>query len=116
MDFITSAIISSAAYDIVKHGFSITAARIKEELGSWITQDTVADQIAEQLSKLEITDEHSHIAIERKIDKVPEIRQLMEKINADISTVAPSTVTTVNQNHSGTGDNVAGNKISHVGS
>lgn len=113
MDFITSAIISSAAYDIVKHGFLITADKVKERLGRWITQDVVAVQVAEQLLKLEITDEHSPIAIERRIDKSPELAQLMQQINAHISTVAPSSITTVNQTHSGSGDNIAGHKISY---
>lgn len=113
MDFITSAIISNAAYDIVKHGFLITAGKLKERLGRWINEDVVAEQVALQLAKLEITDEHSPVAIERRIDKSPEFGQLMQQINAHIATVAPSTITTVNQTHSGSGDNVAGNKISY---
>jgi len=115
MDFITTAIISNAAYDIVKHGFLITKDKVKEGLSRWITEDAVAEQLAEQLAKLEITDEHSPIAIERRIDKSPELDALIRQINAHVATVAPSTITTVNQTHNGSGDNVAGNKISYKG-
>lgn len=113
MDFITSAIISSAAYDVVKHGFLFTAGKIKKHLGRWITEDAVAEQLAEQLTKLGITDEHSPIAIERRIDQSLELGALIRQINAHVATVAPSTITTVNQTHSGSGDNVAGHKISY---
>jgi hypothetical protein len=113
MDFITSAILSSAAYDIVKAGFLITTDMVREKLGRWITQDTVAAEVADQLNQLGITDEHSPIAIERRIDKSPELSQLIEKINANITTLASCTITTVNQHHSGSGDNVAGNKIQY---
>ncbi|HHJ1297421.1 MULTISPECIES: GapS6a family protein [Pseudomonas] len=113
MDFITSAIISNAAYEIVRDGFLLTADKLKERLGRWISQDAVAAQVAEQLAKLEITDEHTPIAIERRIDKSQEFGQLIQQINAQVATVAPSTITTVNQHHSGSGDNVAGHKISY---
>lgn len=113
MDVITSAIISNAAYDIVKHGFLITTEKVKERLGRWITEDVVAARVAEELGKLEITDEQSPVAIERRIDKSPGLGQLMQQINAHVATVAPSTITTVNQNHSGSGDNIAGHKISY---
>ncbi|MCS5516963.1 hypothetical protein NWF32_24735 [Pseudomonas qingdaonensis] len=113
MDFITSAIISGVAYDIVKDGFLITADAVKEKLGRWIIQDAVAAEVAAQLSGLGITDELSLIAIERRIDAKPELGRLIERINSNLSIVAPSSVTTVCQTHSGSGDNVAGNKISY---
>lgn len=113
MDFISSAILSGAAYDIVKAGVLITADKVTEKLGRWITQDTVAAQVAAQLNQLGITDELSPIGIERRIDKSPELGQLIEQINAHVATVAPSTITTVNQHHNGSGDNVAGNKIQY---
>lgn len=111
MDFITSAILSSAAYDIVKAGFVITADRIKEKLGRWIIQDTVAAQVSAQLNQMGITDELSPIGIERRIDSSLAFNKLIEQINAHVATLAPSTINTVNQHHSGSGDNVAGNKI-----
>ncbi|MCE1058443.1 hypothetical protein LU646_11195 [Pseudomonas alloputida] len=113
MDFITSTIISSAVYDLVKHGVLITASSVKERLGRWISHDVVAEQVAEQISKLGITDELSPIGIERRIDSSAELGRLIQQINASVATVAPSTITTVNQTHSGSGDNVAGHKIQY---
>ncbi len=113
MDFITSTIISGAVYDIIKHGLVITADTVKEKLGRWITQDAIAAEVAEQLSTLGITDELSPVGIERRVDANPELCQLIERINLNLAVSAPSTITTVNQTHSGSGDNVAGNKISY---
>ncbi|MOA46408.1 hypothetical protein D3C78_1689140 [compost metagenome] len=88
------------------------ADKIKEQLGRWITQDAVAEQMGEQLNTLGISDDLSPIGIERRIDKSPELSQLIHQINAHAVTVAPSHITTVNQTHSGSGDNVAGHKFS----
>ncbi|MCK2124813.1 hypothetical protein [Pseudomonas sp. PNPG3] len=111
MDAFTSTMLTSAAYDIVKHGFQITSEAIRQRLGQWITQDVIASEVAEQLCKLGITDELSPIGIERRIEATPELLQLIQRINANPAVVAPSSITTVNQHHSGSGDNVAGNKI-----
>ncbi|PEI10171.1 hypothetical protein CRM86_20665 [Pseudomonas putida] len=98
--------LTNAAYEIVSHGFKITADAIKSRLGQWITQDAVASEVAEQLSKLGITDELSHVGIQRRIEAQPELLRLIQGINASTAIVAPSSITTLNQSHTGSGDNV----------
>lgn len=111
MDFITTGIIASSAYDLLKRGLTLSAERIKNCLGQWIKDDVVAEAVAEELAKLGINDEMSEVAIARRLEKSPEVTGLIHDINAKVAVVAPSTITNVTQTHSGTGDNVAGNKI-----
>ncbi|MGN2430680.1 GapS6a family protein [Pseudomonas syringae] len=113
MDFITTGIIANSAYDVFKNGLTLTAQSIKERLGKWIKDDVLAEAIAAELAKLEVNDEMSEVAIIRRLDASQAFQGLVRDINAQAALVAPSQVNTVNQNHSGSGDNVAGNKISH---
>lgn len=111
MDFITTGIIASSVYDVFKHGLKLSAEKLKERLGQWIKDDVVAEAVAQELSKLEIDDGMSEIAITRRLDQSPVITGLIRDINAKVAVVAHSTITNVTQTHSGSGDNVAGNKI-----
>jgi hypothetical protein len=111
MDFITTGIIASTVYDVLKHGASLSARVVKERLGKWIREDVVAEAVASELSKLQITDELSEVAINRRLEQSATISSLIRDINANSTVVAPSSVTHVIQTHSGSGDNVAGNKV-----
>ena len=111
MDFITTAIIANSAYDIFKSGLKLSAARLKEHLGKWLNEDVVAEAIAAELTKLGLNDEMSEMAITRRIEQSPEIVNLVRDINAAVAASASSRINRVTQNHSGSGDNVAGNKI-----
>mgnify|MGYP003654782396 CR=1 FL=1 len=111
MDFITTAIIANSAYDIFKSGLKLSAARLKEHLGKWLKEDVIAEAVAAELAKLGLNDEMSELAIARRIEQSPEIANLVRDINAVAAVSAPSTINRVTQNHSGSGDNVAGNKI-----
>lgn len=111
MDFITTAIIGNAAYEILKTGFVLSAGKLKERLGQWIKDEVVAESVAAELIRLGVNDEMSEIAIARRIEQSPVITSLIHDINANASVVASSSITTVTQTHSGSGDNVAGNKI-----
>lgn len=111
MDFITTTIIANSVYDIFKCGLKLSAAKLKERLGQWIKEDVVAEAVATELSKLEINDEMSELAIARRIEQSPEMAQLIREINATAEVSAPSMISKVTQHHTGSGDNVAGNKI-----
>lgn len=111
MDFITTAVIGNAAYEILKRGLVLSAGILKDRLGQWIREDVVADAVAAELINLGINDEMSEVAIARRIEQSPVIQSLIHDINANASVVAQSANTNVTQNHSGSGDNVAGNKI-----
>ena len=111
MDFITTGIIASSVYDVLKHGLKLSAGMLKERLGQWIKEDIVAEAVVEELTKLGIYDEMSEVAIARRLEQSPAMTGLVRDINAKVAIVATSTITTVTQTHSGSGDNVAGNKI-----
>lgn len=111
MDFITSGIIASSAYDIFKHGLKLTGQSLKERLAQWIKDDVLADTVAEELAKLKISDEMSEIAITRRLDESADFQGLIRSINTQAALFAPSQINTVTQTHTGSGDNVAGNKI-----
>lgn len=103
MPFLTEVIVAGVLYDLLKHGFTLTAENIKEKLKTWVLNDNNAQAISAEIVKLELNDEMSEKAIQHKIASS---EQLMELINA----VKPST-TTIIQTHNGTGDNIGGNKI-----
>ncbi|AKK00485.1 hypothetical protein VM99_21295 [Pseudomonas chlororaphis] len=111
MDFITTGIIASSVYDVFKHGLKLSAEKLKERLGQWIKEDVVAQALAEELTKLGIDNSMSEIAIAQRLDQSPAMTGLIREINAKVAIVATSTITNVTQTHTGSGDNVAGNKI-----
>ncbi len=75
-----------------------SADKIKEQLGRWITQDAVAEQVSERLNKLGISHDPSPIGIERRIDKSLEFSQLIHQINAHAVTAVASHITAANLN------------------
>lgn len=111
MDFITTGVIASTVYDVLKHGLKLTAGLLKDRLGQWIKEEMVAEAVAAELSKLDLHDGLSEKAISQQLDQSPAISTIIREINAKTATFAPSNVTTVNQAHSGSGDNIGGNKI-----
>jgi hypothetical protein len=111
MDFITTGVITSTVYDVLKHGLKLSAGVLKDRLGQWLKEDVIAEAVASELSKLDLHDGLSEKAISQQIDQSQAISTLIRDINAQAALIAPSTITTVNQTHSGSGDNVGGNKI-----
>lgn len=111
MDFITTGVIASTVYDLLKHGLKLSADVLKDRLGQWIKENVVVEAVADELSKLDLHDGLSEKAISQQLDQSQTISTLIRDINAKATLVAPSTITTVNQTHSGSGDNVGGNKI-----
>lgn len=104
MEFLSSVILSGFVYDMLKHQISITATSIKEKLKDWIVDEAVAPALAEEIEKLSLNDEMSEKTIERKLLNSGEIQKIL-------SSIKPNNTTVITQNHSGTGDNVGGNKI-----
>jgi hypothetical protein len=103
MPFLTEVIVAGVLYDLLKHGFTLTAGSIKRNLKDWVLSDDSAQAISEEIVKLNLTEDMSEKVIQKKITSS---EQLMELIN----TVKPAT-TTIIQTHNGTGDNIGGNKV-----
>lgn len=104
MDFLTSTILSGIAYDMIKCGVLLSTDNLKEHLKNWIINDSELVVISNELNKLELNDEMSETAIEKRINN-SELRLLLETIKP----VHENNI--INQYHSGTGDNVGRDKI-----
>ncbi|MES9902461.1 MAG: hypothetical protein ABW168_07235 [Sedimenticola sp.] len=106
MEFITSAVLSGILYDMLKHGVVISAGSVKEKLKDWVVGDIIAPALSDELNKLNLNDELSESAIEKRIDQSSNILELISKIKK------VENVTTIIQSHSGSGDNIGRDKVS----
>ena len=104
MEFITTTILSGVIYDILKRGVFLTKDVLANNLKKWLMDDATLEKLTVKLQELNLNDEMSEKAIEREINSSNGIKELLSKIsahNVDIDI----------QIHSGTGDNIIGNKI-----
>lgn len=108
MEFMTSAILSGILYDGFVKGARISTGFLKEKLQDWLFDDALLEGLANKLKELNL-DELGQPAIKKRIETNPDIIKYMQNIKQEQS------INQVNQNHYGTGDNVAGNKIINNG-
>jgi len=107
VEFITGAVLSGILYDMLKYQVGLTAGNIKHKLQGWLIDDSIANAIETELAKLQLSNEMSESAITAKLDSSDKLIALLKEIK-------PTIQTTITQTHSGTGDNVAGDKtINH---
>lgn len=104
MEFLSAAVLSGIVYDLIKHQVQITAESLKDKLRGWVVDEAVAPALAVELERLELNDEMSEKAIERQIAESKDIQSILHNI-------VPNTTNVIIQHHSGTGDNIGGNKI-----
>ncbi|CAH3600518.1 TPA: hypothetical protein JD893_23420 [Citrobacter freundii] len=107
MDFVTSTLLSGIIYDGFKHGVGITAEFLKEKLQRWVIDDSLLDKLSNKINDLNLED-FSENVIERKLNESSEIQGVLSLIQP-----CQNNIGTVTQNHSGSGDNIVGNKIIH---
>ncbi|WGL96310.1 GapS6a family protein [Arsenophonus nasoniae] len=108
MEFLTSTILSGMLYDGFSKSIRLSSDFLKQKLQNWIIDEQTIEQIVDKLRALNLED-LSERAIEQKINNSDDILkciQCIKQIQANNSIV---------QNHSGSGDNIAGNKIIHSG-
>ncbi|MEZ8291851.1 MULTISPECIES: GapS6a family protein [Vibrio] len=105
MDFLTSTLLSGVLYDGFKKGVAITSDFLKEKLQGWLFDDELLEKLAEQVNALELQDYGEHV-IERKLSESGELQEILKLIKPEQNT----TIGSVTQNHSGSGDNIVGNK------
>ncbi|HFQ5303478.1 GapS6a family protein [Vibrio vulnificus] len=105
MDFLTSTLLSGVLYDGFKKGLVITSDFLKEKLQGWLFDDELLEKLAEQVNALELQDYGEHV-IERKLSESGELQEILKLIKSEQNT----TIGSVTQNHSGSGDNILGNK------
>lgn len=103
-DVITTSILASTIYDILRHSLTLSGTNLKNRLKDWLIDDSTLAALENHVSALNLNSDMSESAIEKKLlssDGLPEI----------IQQIKPNNTTTIVQSHSGTGDNVAGNKV-----
>ncbi len=103
MDFMTSAVLGGIVYDILKNRLTITSQSLQSRLTSWVINDETVVNLATQLNRLDIDAEKSERSIQREIENSEDLSELVETIRRVQSTIT--------QQHSGSGDNIAGDKI-----
>ncbi|QCP62355.1 hypothetical protein [Pantoea sp. SO10] len=104
MDPITTAILARGIYDLLQSSLSYTKDTLKEKLREFIVDEKKADEAAEKIEELNLNEDMSQKAIEKKINSDPELLDILKSI-------AKENNVNVNQYHFGTGDNVARDKI-----
>ncbi|WP_210504844.1 GapS6a family protein [Pantoea ananatis] len=104
MEPLTTAILARGIYDLLQSGVAFTKDMIKEKLKQFIADQIVVNELADKIETLPLDDEMSHKAIERRLNE-------SEEIIATLKSVPASSVVNITQTHSGTGDNVGGNKV-----
>jgi DNA replication protein DnaC len=108
MEFMTSTILSGILYDGFVKGVKISTEFLKGKLQGWLFDDELIEELANKLNMLDLDELGQHV-IKKRIDNNPEIIKCMQNIKQEQS------IGMVNQNHYGTGDNVAGNKVINNG-
>ncbi len=106
MGFLSATVLSGMLYDGFKTGAKLTVDLLKDKLQGWLIDDVVVKQLTDELKALELGDLAQRV-IERKINETPKILDCIREIKLDQS------IGSVIQNHNGSGDNVAGSKITY---
>lgn len=105
MEAISAAILSSFIYDMLKHSVLLTSSNIRTQLKDWVIDEKLSKKIASEISQLNLTNAMSEASIENKLTSSPKLMSILSNIKPKKNTVI--------QTHSGSGDNIAGNKIIH---
>ncbi|ALS97790.1 hypothetical protein [Lacimicrobium alkaliphilum] len=101
---ITTSILASTIYDMLKHSLALSRANLKDRLKNWLVDDSTLRALENQISRMELNSDMSESAIERSLLASNDTLEIIRQIK-------PNKSTTIIQTHSGKGDNVAGNKI-----
>ncbi len=105
MDFLTSTLLSGMLYDGFREGGAITSNFLKEKLQNWLFDDAVLEDLADKVNDLELQDYNERV-IERKLNESLELQEILKLVTPDQN----ASIGSVTMNHSGSGDNVVGNK------
>lgn len=110
MDFVSSALIGGALYDLVSSPIKLTASYIKAGLDNLVhLDDKVANVIAEELSKEEFKKSASPEELAGLIETSKVLQEVIAQLNEK-----PQTVININAYGSGdafNGDKIMGDKI-----
>ena len=92
---------SSCIYDLFKKTARATGQALKAAFRGWLIDDQTAEILAQKLQEVGIDEDMSAKAIEKRMASSAEMLSLLQQIQK-----APVGNTIVNQEHSGSGDNI----------
>lgn len=101
---ITATVLSGVVYDIIKTSAKLTLDNFKAKVKGWLIDDTTAQKVVDGINQIEHIDELNETGIARRIEQNQDLMSLLGSIKVD------QALTQVTQMHSGSGDNVAGDK------
>ncbi|WP_417607775.1 hypothetical protein [Oceanimonas baumannii] len=105
MDFVTSAILGGALYDLVSSKVKLNASYIKAGLDNIVNlEEKVASLVAEELSKAEYRKTASREELSAMIESSPTLQKVITQLNEKSQRV-------VNINAFGDGDAFYGDKV-----
>ena len=108
---LTSAVLGTVLAGLIKDGIVLTGKSIKDKLVGYLVSDEQANDISEKVKQFQgDLEDFSEKKFEKEIDKDLELKSIL----ASISTDTDQSHAIIRQKHSGSGDNVGGNKITYT--
>lgn len=104
MEPITTAILARGIYELLQSGITWSKDALKERLQTIVANEVKAELLAQNLQSLDVNKDMSESAIEKKIAVSSEITEILK-------TVTDKDIVSINQHHTGSGDNVGRDKI-----
>lgn len=103
IDYAASATLAKVVYQAFDAGKTLTKAYLKQKLKDWVLDEGTFEELARRVSQMGIEDS-SERKIRERLEKDETIQSCLHNLSFSQS------IGSVQQTHSGVGDNVAGNK------
>lgn len=103
-EFLTATILSGVVYDTVKTSAKLTLDNFKAQVKGWLMDEVTAQKVVDEINQIPNLEDYSEKVLTKKLEQNEQLVELLKTIKVDQS------VKQVIQNHSGSGDNVAGDK------
>lgn len=104
MDGFTVSLLASATYSLISKGVELTTSTLKNALQKWLLSDSDLEKIVNLSKEACIDEDWSERKIEKHFNNLPEVLDIVSKTRANQNV-------TVNQTHSGIGNNEANIKF-----
>lgn len=101
---ITATVLSGVVYDIIKTSAILTLDNFKTKVKGWLIDDVTAQKVVDEINQISDLEDYSEKGLTKKLEQNEKLVEMLKTIKLDQS------VKQVTQIHSGSGDNVAGDK------
>ena len=105
MEFMTATILSGIVYDMLKRSIVVSAQSLKNELIGWIVDESVVQKTAIEINKVQNLELLGERGLQQSFEQNKDLIEILKEIKVE------GNKTTINQKHSGSGDNVGRDKI-----